>query len=398
VVRRNDIHQAVKVLHIGHVPLPVDHPLGNRVSKYAYYPGRWVLNLAKAQADYTSDQVEIIIKVPGGNRHWTTNIEGISCHFISVPNILRGKTGFFIDQRILASQALMKQPDIVHAHGTEEANALAALRTGLPRVLTLQGCFFIINRKFPARFFSRQWIVERLEHRSIPRFEHVITKSSYIDLETRRSFPKIKTHFIPNTYDSFLENIDAHQDRENAVAYVGTIDPRKGFDLVVEAFSKLSSSNRPLPILRVFGNQPKPSKWEATHLARAKKILGKKLVLHGQIHQRSLVELIAKCRCLVAPSREEMFGNQIIEALLVGTSVIVTENTAMAENVERYGNGTIVPQNNSSRVAQSIEFLISNALNTTTSTSARNSIIQAMGPRQISEEHERLYREVFDQN
>jgi hypothetical protein len=121
----------MKVLHIGHVPLPAKHQLGSRVSQYAYYPGRWVLNLAKAQIAHTDAQVEILIKVPGGRGHWSTDIEGVRCHFVSVPNVLRGKAGFFLDQRILASQALLRRPDILHAHGTEEANALAALRTGL---------------------------------------------------------------------------------------------------------------------------------------------------------------------------------------------------------------------------------------------------------------------------
>jgi glycosyltransferase involved in cell wall biosynthesis len=397
MVRGNDLHQAMKIVHIGHVPLPAEHPLGPRVSKYACYPGRWVLNLAKAQTAHTSDQVEILIKVPGGKGHWTTEIEGVPCHFVAVPNLLRGKTGFFLDQRILSNQALLKRPDVLHAHGTEEANALAALRTGLPSVLTLQGCFFIINRKFSPRFFSRQWIVERLERKTIPRFRHVITKSRYIDLETHRNFPKIKTHLIPNTYDIFLENIDPYQHRENAVAFVGTIDPRKGFDLIVEAFSILSSSKIELPILRVFGNQARPSRWEVTQLAKAKEILGKNLILHGQIPQQNMVEFIAKCSSLIAPSREEMFGNQVIEALLVGTPVIVTESTAMAENVERYGNGTIIPQNDSHSIAKSIKISVSNPLNRTASTSARNSIIQVMGPRQISENHQRLYREILSQ-
>jgi hypothetical protein len=181
----------MNVLHIGHIPLPANHPLGNRVSKYAYYPGRWVLNLVKAQISHTDAQVAIVVKVPGGKRNWSTDIEGVPCHFVSVPDILRGNTGFFIDQRILAAQALLRGPDIMHAHGTEEAKALAALRTGLPNVLTLQGCFFIINRKIPARFFSRQWIVERLERQTIPRFRHVITKSRYIGDEVRREFPSV---------------------------------------------------------------------------------------------------------------------------------------------------------------------------------------------------------------
>lgn len=383
------------ILHIGHAPLPTKHPLGPRVSKYAYYPGRWVLNLAKAQIAHTDAQVEILVKVPGGKRNWSTEIEGVRCHFVPVPDVFRGKTGFFIDQRILAGQALLRRPDIVHAHGTEEANAMGALRTGLPRVLTLQGCFFIINRRIPARFFSRQWIVQRLEHKTIPQFCHVITKSRYIRKEVRREFPSVQTYLIPNTYDSVLEGIDITQAREHAIAFVGTIDPRKGFDLLVEALTRLRSSGRPLPHLHVFGNSTLPTPWEVAQLQAARECLGTQLVLNGQIPQLEMAKIVARCRVLVAPSREEMFGNQVIEALLVGTHVIVTENTAMAENVARFGNGTIVAQDD----IESLRRMLNEALNTTGDSDialkARNSLIKIMGPRQVAHGHHQVYQSVL---
>jgi glycogen(starch) synthase len=385
----------MRALHIGHVPLPAEHPLGPRVSKYAYYPGRWVLNLAKAQTTHTSDQVEILIKVPGGKGHWTTEIEGVACHFAAVPNILRGKTGFFFDQRILATAALKVQPDIVHAHGTEEANALAALRTGLPNILTLQGCFFIINRKIPARFFSRQWVVERLERKTIPRFRHVITKSRYIREEVRREFPSVQTHLIPNTYDSALEHIDIAHAREHAIAFVGTLDPRKGFDLLVEALAKLRLSGRSLPILHVFGNRTKPAAWEATQLAAARQCLGTKLIMHGLRPQLEVARVLSRCRALVAPSREEMFGNQVIEALLVGTSVIVTENTAMAENVARFGNGTIVAQESPSALAESIAKHLAEPWSRSHALACRDTVRHHLAPDLIACQHADLYSQVL---
>lgn len=385
----------MRIVHIGHVPLPAEHPLGPRVSKYASYPGRWVLNLAKAQAAHTSDQVEILIKVPGGKGHWTTEIEGVACHFVAVPDFLRGKTGFFFDQRILASSALLRRPDIVHAHGTEEANALAALRTGLPNILTLQGCFFIINRKIPVPFFSRQWIVERLERKTIPRFRHVITKSRYIRDEVCREFPGVNTHLIPNTYDSALEDIEIDQKRERAIAFVGTIDPRKGFDLLVEALTRLRSSGQPLPHLHVFGNSAHPNSWEVVSLRAAGECLGPQLVLHGQIPQLDMAKIVARCRVLVAPSREEMFGNQVIEALLVGTHVIVTENTAMAENVMCFGNGSVVAQDDVSKLTHELTRLMGSAADCEATRKSRHSLIDNMGPCQVSLRHRQVYETVL---
>lgn len=388
----------MKILHIGHAPLPTENPLGSKVSKYAYYPGRWVLNLAKAQRIHTSAQVEILIKVPGGNGVWTTDIEGIPCHFVSVPNLLRGKTGFFLDQRILASQALLKQPDMVHAHGTEEANALAALRTGLPCILTLQGCFFIINRIFRPRLLSRQWIVEKLERKTIPRFKHIITKSRYLRDEVLSVFPNVFTNEIPNTYDLLLEKIDPLQKRMNAVAFVGTIDPRKGFDIILEALITLFLLKRNLPVFHIFGNQKFPEAWESTQLDAAKNLLGKNLILHGQVPQIQVANEVAKCRALVAPSREEMYGNQVIESLIVGTHVIVTENTAMAENVKRFGNGTIVPQNDPRKTAEAIHAALSFPLDYQISCATRKLVIEECGPQKVATRHATLYEKVSNFN
>lgn len=395
----------MRALHIGHVPLPQGHPLGNRVNKHVFYPGRWVLNLAKAQREHTEVRAEVLTKVPGGKGSWSTEIEGVPCHFISTPDFLRGKTRFFLDQRILSGRTLELRPEIVHAHGTEEANALAALRTKLPSLLTLQGCFFIINRTLPPKFFSRQWIVERLERRTIPRFAHVIAKSEYIQNEVERQFPNVQTHLIPNTYDARLEDINPEQRRDCSIAFVGTIDPRKGFDLLVGAFRHIQSCGAVLPVLHVFGNHYSPGKWEASQITEAQNILGDQLFLHGQKPQIELAHTVAKCRALVAPSREEMFGNQIIEALLVGTHVIVTDRTAMAENVRRFGNGTIVPQEDPAALAEAVSNAIApgsaNFYCSTSSqmpngnTSTRDRIAAYMGPQPVANSHLILYKEVL---
>lgn len=417
----------MRVVHIGHVPLPKDHPCGKNVSKFASHPGRWVLNLAKAQNEHVGIEAEITCKVPSASRDWTTSVEGVKCHFIAVPNILRGKTGFFLDCRILARFVRSLSPDIVHAHGTEEANALATLRTGLPRVLTVQGCFFIINRTLPPKFFSRQWIVERLERKSIPRFPHVITKSEYVQREIQTAFPTAHTHLIPNTYDPALEAIAIDQPRDNAVAYVGSIDPRKGVDLIVQAMKLLRDSEvrsqkseaRPLtsdlrsptyghlPTLHIFGNHGDgASEYEKEQISDLKAVLGERLILHGKIPQLEMARIVATCQALIAPSREEMFGNQVIEALLVGTHVIVTDGTAMAENVRKFGNGTIIPQNAPASLASALQSKLESAegrirmnedAQKTESVAARDAIIASMSPKIIARAHEQLYRKAVEE-
>lgn len=397
----------MNVLHIAHVTLPNDHPCGPSVAPHAFHPGRWVLDLAKAQKQHTDILPEILIKVPGSKKHWKTVIEGIPCHFVPVLNFLRGKTGFFCDQRILSKAALSLAPDLVHAHGTEEANALAALRTRLPCTLTLQGCYFIINRRIAAKFFSRPWIVERLEKGSIPRFHHIITKSRYIQHSVQSLFPQATTHLIPNTYDSSLESIQIGSPRGKTLAYVGSIDSRKGVDLIVSALELITQKskieNKPnnfsLPILHVFGNHADgKTAYEIVQISRLKALLGNRLHLHGIANQLEMSKIIATCQALLAPSREEMFGNQVIEALLVGTHVIVTEETAMAENVMRFGNGTIIPQEDPIALSKAIISTLKLSIEDkvpTDAAEARSRVLAYMGPEVVAKKHRDLYFSVL---
>lgn len=437
----------MKVLHIGHVPLPEAIDLGPGTSKLAKYPGRWVLNLAKAQKAHSRIKPEILVKVPGSRIPKTVVMEEIPVHFFPVPNLARGKTFFALDRFLLAKEIKRLQPELVHAHGTEESNGLAALDSKLPCVLTIQGCYFIINRKLPARFFSRQWIVERLERRSIPKFGNVITKSEYIRKEIEAEFPGVKTHLIPNTYNPDLEEIPFDQPRENSIALIGSIDPRKGVDLIVEAVrinaEKLKAemgrsevggrsdamgeemgeemvkaemgdegrgqrsekeadlstlcSGPSTPILHIFGNHGEGvSDYEKKQISDLRSILGERLILHGLVDQVEMAKIIATCRALVAPSREEMFGNQVIEALLVGTHVIVADETAMAENVRRFGNGTIVPQENAPALAEAIATALDSPLsNLDLRVTARERISNYMGPIIVANSHLELYKSIL---
>ena len=76
----------MRVVHIGHVPLPSEHPDFGRLYSH---PGRWVLNLAMAQAEHTSIGPAIITQVPGASIDWRCKVDGIDVEFVRVPDKLR---------------------------------------------------------------------------------------------------------------------------------------------------------------------------------------------------------------------------------------------------------------------------------------------------------------------
>jgi len=79
---------------------------------------------------------------------------------------------------------------------------------------------------------------------------------------------------------------------------------------------------------------------------------------------------------------------------MVGTHGIVTEGTAMAENVGRFGNGTIVPQDKSEALANAILRALTAPVSKTVAEEARNAIAAELSPSRIASLHYKLYQEV----
>jgi hypothetical protein len=69
----------MRVIHLGHVPIPLDHPDAGRLSTH---PGRWVLNHAVAQKRHTDLQVEVVAITHKATRDFVTDVEGVRVHFL----------------------------------------------------------------------------------------------------------------------------------------------------------------------------------------------------------------------------------------------------------------------------------------------------------------------------
>jgi glycosyltransferase involved in cell wall biosynthesis len=187
------------------------------------------LNLALAQKAYTDIDPCLLVQVPGVSCDHSTEIEGIPVTFVAAPDRFRALTLFQLDAKRLARRVLELKPDIVHAHGTEDAYLVTAQATGLPYVLTVQGMFSQINSVMPPRLLSRPWVVEQIERHSLAKGCHVIAKSNYVADWIAKTYPHLTIHRIPNTFDPKILEVPLDMPREpGSIAFVGTVDPRKG--------------------------------------------------------------------------------------------------------------------------------------------------------------------------
>ena len=383
----------MKVVHLCNTPLTPDHPERGRVS---IHPGRWALNLAIAQRKHCGIAAELLVQVPGSRADHETEIETVPVHYVAAPDKFRSATLFQFDARRLAKRARDLAPDIVHAHGTEDAYSLAAQRTGLPSIITAQGLHFLINRKVKPALISREKAVQFTEWIAFKRARHVIAKSNYVAQELEARFPHLILHAIPNTFDERLLRIH-EQKRPNSLVFVGTISPWKGVHTLREALVKVI---REIPgvTLDIAGDRASSAlPYEIEQKQLLQRALGDRVTFHGELGVMELGQLVASSMALVAPSLEDMFGNQLIEALAVGTHGIVTEGTAMAENVRRLGGGTIVPQKDPEALAQAIVAVLRNRASCETAEVWKR-ILEYMGPEVVALQHQALYRQLLSES
>lgn len=381
----------MRVLHLGNVPVPDGHPESSRVHQH---PGRWVLNLALAQKAAGID-VQIVSQAHKASRDFTCDVEGIQVHFLRTFHPYRHFTFYAIDSRRMARFVRRLAPDIVHAHGTEAAYGHAAVKTGLPFCITAQGLFFQIIPTLGRKPTWNERFLHWGEDMVWKKTKFAIAKSEYVKAALAARYPHLQIALIPNTYEPALE-APLVPKTGHAVAYVGTMDERKGVKYLAEAMREVVKTI-PDVELHVIGNSPEGTAkgYEAETIRSLRETLGRNLYLHGRIPSKDVFAVLDQCRALVAPSLEEMFGNQLIEGLMRGCHGIVTEGTALAENARRFGNATVVPQRNALLIAETLVRNISPIFDPAVADTARFKICSYLGPQNVGVEYRMFYKSIL---
>ena len=384
--------ETLRIVHLGHVPVPAWHPEAAIMGPQ--HQGRWVLNHALAQKAAGAD-VEIIAQAHKASRDFDCEIEGVLVHFLRTYHPYRHFTFYAIDSFRMSRLVRQLHPDIVHAHGTEAAYGWAAAKSKLPFCVTAQGLFFQI---IPTLGRPPNWNERFLrwgENRVWKRTNHAIAKSDYVREALAATYPHLDIAEIPNTYEPSLD-APLVERRSHDIAFVGTVDARKGVHILVNAMRAVVGQI-PDVRLHLVGNPDENAAagYAVEQIGALRALLGDRLVLHGKIPSKTLFAILDQCEILVAPSLEEMFGNQLVEGLMRGCHGVVTEGTAMAENVRRFGNGTVVPQRDPSALATAIIQHLSVPPTVAEQESARATIRARMSPEVVARHHFAFYSSIL---
>jgi glycosyltransferase involved in cell wall biosynthesis len=119
------------------------------------------------------------------------------------------------------------------------------------------------------------------------------------------------------------------------ILFLGTLEPRKNLDVLLDAYAALLRASRRVPKLVIAGGaSPDAQPW----LHRiAREPLKDHIVYKGYIDHEERESLFAGARALVLPSFDEGFGLPVLEAMSAGVPVVTSNRGSLPEVVGTAG-------------------------------------------------------------
>lgn len=140
-----------------------------------------------------------------------------------------------------------------------------------------------------------------------------------------------------------------------SIAYVGTLEERKGVKYLIQAFPKIKTSFPQLKLLIVGSTLP----GQKSYVNKLKSIIkDPNLMFLGA--RNDVYDIMAACELLIVPSLSEAFGRVIIEAMACSKPVIATNVGGIPEIIEDGKTGIIIKPRSLAEIAKEATLLLKN--------------------------------------
>ncbi len=276
---------------------------------------------------YVQNMVESIKKQSG--EHEIIEISTIQKNLRTPQRILWDSIG-------LPATAMKKGIDLLYIP------AFSAPRFRKPIVMTAHDIFGIIHPDHfagPAKYY---W--SHILPKSMKRADHLICISDYtkqsilsnLDISESRMtviHPAASDVFhVMDDMDKVKKNIDELGVRTPFILSVGTLEPRKNFSKLIEAFVFAQRQDVKLVLVGKKGWN-----YENIYDTIRKYQLQESILILDYVNQEQLVSLYNACLFFVMPSIFEGFGLPALEAMKCGAPVAVAQNSSLPEVVGTAG-------------------------------------------------------------
>lgn len=192
--------------------------------------------------------------------------------------------------------------------------------------------------------------------------KHLFAKADGVILQTRRCFDffpekvRKKAVILRNPISSAFFRERFRGERENTIVAVGRVDENKNHEMLIRAFAGIAEE---FPSYRLVIYGEGESRKRLIALTKELK-LSDRILLPGSIS--NVADAIYKTRVFVLCSNTEGVPNTLIEAMLMGLTVVATDCPCggPADLIENKVNGILTPVGDVNAMKENLHFLLKN--------------------------------------
>jgi len=286
--------------------------------------GRYIVELAK-RLPSVMDDVQLMSR-RGDDERWRA--WSPASHV--VPRVPSSRPGRLLYEAVaVAHTSLMRRSDVWHSpHYTMPHGATS------PVVVTVHDMTFFTNPEWHERRkvdFFRHAIQYATREAAV-----ILTVSEFTARQLRDLCPTERPVVVAPlgvdlerfSLESSDDSVSAYDLQRNFVLYVGTLEPRKGVDVLLRAFEEIAQDD-PTVELWLAGQRG----WGVDDVEEqiARHPFAERIRQLGFVDDAELPRLYRSARVVAYPSRGEGFGLPVLEALACGAPVVTTRDSVMAE-------------------------------------------------------------------
>ena len=201
----------------------------------------------------------------------------------------------------------------------------------VPQVVTIHDLAY---QYFPNDFTKKDlWQLKNWTRLSVKKANKIIavSKTTKKDILKIYNVDEAKVTVIYNGYEkqfSKLKNENLKLKNEKYILFVGTIQPRKNLDILIDAFNKFIQTNNDFKLF-IVGKKG----WLYEDIFKKVKTLKleDKVIFTDHVADEELVWYYQNAFCFVLPSLYEGFGIPILEAMSNNCPTIISMNSSLPE-------------------------------------------------------------------
>ena len=292
----------------------------------------WLVDLPEAFSKIQALEMHWITLSDQVEKEMTFPVDGAFFHVL--PTSKKGRAAsFFVQDRRRIKECLNKvRPDVVHGWGTEDVYALAAVTSGYPHLISMQGILSALILK--SWMHPREYFQALLEIWCLRKAQLVTTESNWGAAVVRRRRGNKPMEVVEyGVQKTFFSTQWKPAAENNFTIFVGSIRAGKGIQDLVEAFRDPALSSSELVVIGGVHGE-----WAE----KLQKTAPPNIRWLGRKSAEETAQYMAKAWCLALPTRADTSPNVVKEARVIGLPVITTRNGGQASYVQDGEDGYFV--------------------------------------------------------